>query len=72
MFHDLHSCDFHKVFVELINSTEKNLSVVFPSRNQNRKYFQCTLQTTDEVRKVVSFSSETHTLLSNIPSLNIL
>ena len=72
LLHDLHSCDLYEVFVELINGYEKNLSAVFPSRDQNRKYFQCTLQRkVNEVRKVVSFSPEKHKLLSNIQAKNI-
>ena len=46
------------VLVELSNGYVKNLSVVSPSRDRKRKYFQCTLQTKDEERRVVSFSPE--------------
>ena len=58
------------VLVELSNGYVKNLSVVSPSRDRKRKYFQCTLQTKDEERRVVSFSPEKHKLLSKIPGKN--
>ena len=53
------------VLVELINGYVKNLTAVSPSRGQKRNYFQFTLQTKGE-RRVVSFSSEKHKLLSKI------
>ena len=58
------------VLVELINGYVKNLSTVFPSRVRKRKYFQFILQTKDEERRVVSFLTEKHKLLSKIQSKN--
>ena len=58
------------VLVELLNGHVKNLSVVSPSRDQKRKYFQFTLQTKDEERRVVSFSPEKHKLLLKIQAKN--
>ena len=46
------------VLVELINGYVKNLSAVSPSRDQKRKYFQFTLQTKNEERRVVSFQKK--------------
>ena len=56
--------------VELINGYMKNLSTVSPSRDRKSKYFQFTLQTKDEERRVVSFSPEKHKLLSKIQAKN--
>ena len=56
--------------VELINGYMKNLSAVSPSRDRKSKYFQFTLQTKDEERRVVSFSPEKHKLLSKIQAKN--
>ena len=46
------------VLIELINGYVKNLSAVFPSRDRKRKYFQFTLQTKYQDRRVISFSPE--------------
>ena len=56
--------------VELINGYMKNLSTVSPSRDRKSKYFQFTLQTKDEERRVVSFSPEKHKILSKIQAKN--
>ena len=52
--------------VELINACVKNSSAASPSRNRKRKYFQFTLQTKDEERRVVSFLPEKHKHLPKI------
>ena len=54
------------VLLELINGYVKNVSTVSPRRDRKRNYFQYTLRTKDEERRVVSFSPEKHKLLSKI------
>ena len=54
------------VLLELINRYVKNVSTVSPRRDRKRNYFQYTLRTKDEERRVVSFSPEKHKLLSKI------
>ena len=77
LLYDLHSCAFHEVLlqclfvlVELINGYVKDLSAVSPSRDRKCKYFQFTLQTKDEERRVASFSLEKHKHLSKIQTKN--
>ena len=53
------------VLLELINGYVKNVSTVSPRRDRKRNYFQYTLRTKDEERRVVSFSPEKQTSVKN-------
>ena len=58
------------ILVELINGYLKDLAAVSLSRDRKCKYFQFTLQTKDEERRVASFSLEKHKYLSKIQTKN--